>query len=454
MAGADLVSIFWDYENCRPPSGVAGNVLVDRIRTIAHQYGRVTGFKAYFDLAESVSSRSPNIRSELQSSGVSLNDCPHDGRKDVADKMIIVDMLAFAIDHPAPATVILISGDRDFAYAVSVLRLRMYRVIVITPKASSASIKYSASEVLDWDRDIVPETVSVSKSNWRRRPSDSQSSDTSDSSSLDASTGPFPSVTPSFEQIRQRWRLGATLSSIRGSPVSELHYTSSRPSLTSTGHESSSSLASSDSSSGLATPPGISPPAAPGSPGVSSFRGDAKVFKPTHTPSQSFFTVGGLAAGTPYVRSISSPVTIKTPSGTPITFNSESVGGGEKIISSSYAAIAGASGPPGQCAETAKISKAGCWKPAGSTQVPPQFRQLAIYLEKARLDGSPKQVWSIVASGIKDRKSMYEKAGVTSFREFAELAKKAGIVTLGGDPGDCPWICLRPEWYNRVGSLN
>ncbi|TFK53045.1 DUF537-domain-containing protein [Heliocybe sulcata] len=447
MAGADLVSIFWDYENCRPPSGISGNVLVDRIRTIAHQYGRVTGFKAYFDLAESVSSKSPNIRSELQSSGVSLNDCPHDGRKDVADKMIIVDMLGFAIDHPAPATVILISGDRDFAYAVSVLRLRMYRVIVITPKASSASIKYSASEVLDWDRDIVLETVSIAGSVWRRRSSESQGSETSDSSSFDANANarPFQTGTPSIDQIRQRWRLGATLSSIRATPVSELHSSSSRSSFSSTGHESSYSLASSTSSGGPTTPPSLPAFTSMGSPGISPLRPDAVVFKPTPTTPQSFFTAKDLAVETPYVRSISSPVTIKTPSGTPVVFPRGSCGGGDKSGDSSYAAMAGAN------YQAVRPSKTGCWRPAGSDQVPAQFKQLAVYLENARTDGAPKQVWSIVASGIKDRKAMYEKAGVASFREFAELAEKAGIVTLGGDPGDCPWICLRPKWHNRVG---
>ncbi|EPQ51808.1 hypothetical protein GLOTRDRAFT_19079, partial [Gloeophyllum trabeum ATCC 11539] len=104
MAGADLVSIFWDYGSSTLCWSVdmPGNVLVDKIRTIAHQYGRVTAFKAYFDLAEAVSSKSPNIRSELQASARLLN-------------VDVVDMLAFAIDHPAPATVILISGDRDFA---------------------------------------------------------------------------------------------------------------------------------------------------------------------------------------------------------------------------------------------------------------------------------------------------------------------------------------------------
>lgn len=51
--------------------------------------------------------------------------------------MILVDMLAFAIDNPAPgkqesyakklvATICLISGDRDFVYALSTLRNRKY----------------------------------------------------------------------------------------------------------------------------------------------------------------------------------------------------------------------------------------------------------------------------------------------------------------------------------------
>ena len=38
-----------------------------------------------------------------KSSQVSLTDTPHNARKDAADKMILVDMLAFAIDQPPPA---------------------------------------------------------------------------------------------------------------------------------------------------------------------------------------------------------------------------------------------------------------------------------------------------------------------------------------------------------------
>lgn len=66
-------------------------------------------------------------------------------------------MLAYAIDYQAPCTVILISGDRDFAYAVSVLRLRGYQVILISPTLPSAhaSLKAQATLCLDWNIDIM-----------------------------------------------------------------------------------------------------------------------------------------------------------------------------------------------------------------------------------------------------------------------------------------------------------
>lgn len=70
----------------------------------------------------------------------------------------VVDMLTYAIDNPAPATVVLISGDRDFVYAVSVLRLRRYRVVVVAPYTAHASLKSQASAVLDWEADIMRRT--------------------------------------------------------------------------------------------------------------------------------------------------------------------------------------------------------------------------------------------------------------------------------------------------------
>jgi hypothetical protein len=40
-------------------------------------------------LSSQSSKNSVVFRSELQSSGVSITDCPHNGKKDVVDKMIL-----------------------------------------------------------------------------------------------------------------------------------------------------------------------------------------------------------------------------------------------------------------------------------------------------------------------------------------------------------------------------
>ncbi|KZT65465.1 DUF537-domain-containing protein [Daedalea quercina L-15889] len=160
MPATESVAVFWDYENCAVPTNVSGSIVANNIRKIAHRYGSVKTFKAYMELPEQSSPKSYALRSELQLCGVSLIDCPHNGSKDVADKMMIVDMMAYAIDTQAPATIILISGDRDFVYAVSVLCLRQYRLIVLAPHAAHASLKAQASVVFHWPADVMPDEQS------------------------------------------------------------------------------------------------------------------------------------------------------------------------------------------------------------------------------------------------------------------------------------------------------
>ncbi|KAG8893806.1 hypothetical protein FRB99_001698, partial [Tulasnella sp. 403] len=109
------VGVFWDYENCEPPSGVPGYAVGDKIREIALQFGDMAVFKAYLHLPQTLSPKTMALHSELQSSGVSLTNCLQLVKgKDVIGKMISADILAFAIDNPPPAVIILISDDRDF----------------------------------------------------------------------------------------------------------------------------------------------------------------------------------------------------------------------------------------------------------------------------------------------------------------------------------------------------
>ena len=64
-------------------------------------------------------------------------------------------MLAYAIDNPAPSTIILITGDRDFAYAMSILRLRQYRVVLVTLPNAHLSLTAQASKRIDWYSEVL-----------------------------------------------------------------------------------------------------------------------------------------------------------------------------------------------------------------------------------------------------------------------------------------------------------
>ena len=75
-----------ESENCPAPSNASGYSIANNIYSLAHPFGVVKLVKAYLEIDKF---KSGTIRSELQASGVSLVDCPHNGRKDVADKMIL-----------------------------------------------------------------------------------------------------------------------------------------------------------------------------------------------------------------------------------------------------------------------------------------------------------------------------------------------------------------------------
>jgi hypothetical protein len=64
--------------------------------------------------------------------------------------------MAFVKDNPAPATIILISGNRDFAYLLSTIRWRKYNVVLITNSSTThESLTAPASLVYDWQSDVL-----------------------------------------------------------------------------------------------------------------------------------------------------------------------------------------------------------------------------------------------------------------------------------------------------------
>ncbi|XP_020591093.1 uncharacterized protein LOC110031969 isoform X2 [Phalaenopsis equestris] len=144
------VAILWDIENCPVPSDVrpedvAGNI---RLALRAHPLikGAVTMFSAYGDF----NSFPRRLREGCQRTGVKLVDVPN-GRKDAAHKAILVDTFLLALDNHPPSSIMLISGDVDFAPALHILGQRGYMVILVIPSKVFVSSALCSAGRYVWD---------------------------------------------------------------------------------------------------------------------------------------------------------------------------------------------------------------------------------------------------------------------------------------------------------------
>ncbi|KAL6643467.1 hypothetical protein ACP70R_018233 [Stipagrostis hirtigluma subsp. patula] len=144
------VAIFWDIENCPVPSDVrpedvAGNVrMALRLHPVVK--GAVTMLSAYGDF----NAFPRRLREGCQRTGVKLVDVPN-GRKDAADKAILVDMFLFALDNRPPSSIMLISGDVDFAPALHILGQRGYTIVLAIPSSVTVSSALSSAGSFVWD---------------------------------------------------------------------------------------------------------------------------------------------------------------------------------------------------------------------------------------------------------------------------------------------------------------
>lgn len=144
------VAILWDIENCPVPSDVrpedvAGNIrMALRVHPIIN--GAVMMFSAYGDF----NAFPRRLREGCQRTGVKLVDVPN-GRKDAADKAILVDMFLFALDNPPPSSIMLISGDVDFAPALHILGQRGYTIVLVIPSNVGVSSALSNAGKFVWD---------------------------------------------------------------------------------------------------------------------------------------------------------------------------------------------------------------------------------------------------------------------------------------------------------------
>lgn len=155
MQDLEDVAIFWDFEGTRTASNISGYDIAKNIRLTGQIFGTVKSFRSYYDFSALTSLRNPNLRHELQSSGISLIDCPSAGGKNIATKMMMVDLIIHALDHPAPTTFLIITADRDFGYAIATLRLRKYRVVLLSPPGTHPDVTSQASVNIDWNKAVL-----------------------------------------------------------------------------------------------------------------------------------------------------------------------------------------------------------------------------------------------------------------------------------------------------------
>lgn len=81
--GSAPMAIFWDLENMPIPSTISGRDVTSRLKFILAPYGNLVQFRAYACIGLNLIPQQK--RSDLQLSGCHLVDCPHNGRKEVAD---------------------------------------------------------------------------------------------------------------------------------------------------------------------------------------------------------------------------------------------------------------------------------------------------------------------------------------------------------------------------------
>ncbi|KAJ7752060.1 DUF537-domain-containing protein [Mycena metata] len=387
--------------------------IVSAIRDVAHRYGPVKHFKAYMEVPETDTSRSLGLRSELQSSGVSLTDCPHNGRKNVADHMIMVDMLAYAMDHPTPATIFLISGDRDFAYAVSVLRLRRFEVVVLSLTAH-ISLKSLASAWLSWNTHVLAYCTSGT------------------AESPTATRGP-----PTGGQIPSPPRRASYFGD-RESPFSTpkfaakptLEPKTAAPSTPAPLERPSGTSFPREQSEGVAMPP----PAPAYSANVS--QGDATGPSLAHGVEElgrvpvGLFSKQRMTAEIPQTaeNAVSEP-----PLASPILLDSP-------------VRNLGAETPPQNPQTRPGPVPVPVEKEASAKKVPAFFQPLIDVLKKHKSNGVIRPLRSAVGYELVGlANSVYKQAGVKSFKEFTALAEKEGIIRMGGQDGKA-WISLHPDW--------
>jgi len=146
------------------------------ITTISHKctsYGALTTFRAYLERNDGVNTPA-HTRDVLTLHGVTLLQYPQATRASNFEKLLITDLFTFALDNPAPSTIVLITNAELSTYPISALRNRHYKIILVSQyPLAFQGLAAQASEVVEWShflgrpresRVIAPSSLSSTQS--------------------------------------------------------------------------------------------------------------------------------------------------------------------------------------------------------------------------------------------------------------------------------------------------
>ncbi|XP_066496657.1 meiosis regulator and mRNA stability factor 1 isoform X4 [Tiliqua scincoides] len=144
------IGVFWDIENCSVPSGRSAVAVVQRIREKFFKGHREAEFICVCD----ISKENKEVIEELNNCQVTVAHI-NATAKNAADDKLRQSLRRFADTHSAPATVVLVSTDVNFALELSDLRHRHgFHIILVHKNQASEALLHHAHELIGFEEFI------------------------------------------------------------------------------------------------------------------------------------------------------------------------------------------------------------------------------------------------------------------------------------------------------------
>ncbi|XP_041435082.1 meiosis regulator and mRNA stability factor 1 isoform X2 [Xenopus laevis] len=141
------IGVFWDIENCSVPSGRSAVTVVKRIRERLFKGHREAEFICVCD----ISKENKEVIEELNNCQVTVAHI-NATAKNAADDKLRQSLRRFADTHTAPATVVLVSTDVNFALEISDLRHRhRFHIILVHKNQASEALLHHAHELIHFE---------------------------------------------------------------------------------------------------------------------------------------------------------------------------------------------------------------------------------------------------------------------------------------------------------------